>query len=815
MMISMPPGSRLGRYQILKELGRGGMAAVFQAHDPSLDRNVAIKVLPSFHTQDPSFLDRFTQEAQAVARLNHPGILQIFDFGEDKGFTYIVTEYVPGGTLLDRLRGEPVSVDESLRLTRPLAEALDHAHTQGILHRDLKPANVLLDADSRPILADFGLAWLLEAASRFTQVQQVVGTPDYMSPEQALGGDLDHRSDLYSFGVVLYEMLLGRPPFHTETPTATLMAHVHTPVPLPSSLDPDFNPRIEAVLLRALAKDPKDRYSSATRLVDSLAEAAGQAPAAGTEAVTQVTAAIAAPPGARERAAPAPPPPPRRRRWLLAGAGVGVVGVAIVAVAAVLLFSGDGEPDGARVAVAADTTPAATPSPTTPPGTSATELTPDTPTPPTPTETPTPPTPTETPTPAPPTATPTPAPPTATPTPAVSLAEALESLEEVRTRVESGVPFLRHLIPKEEIQVKYRTRAQLAELIDAYLSRQQLRDQVFNAQALYRTLGILSADDDLEQISRSIVEQQVSALFDDDGEVLYVLSDSPSFGGEEELAYAMAYMGGLQQQLFDIARMRRRASESGSLDQFRAVTAFIEADVYQIREGYTMTLLSKERVAELNKPLADNPLKAAPNVVRRAALFPQQAGFDFIASMFQSSGSWDGVDAVYAKPPVSTEQIIHPEKYLDSEQPVIPELPELEDGMGKGWNLLSENTLGEFLLRTYLEEHLEQAQAGSAAAGWGGDRYALLAGPEGERVLALLINWDTSEDSDEFFEAYAVFAENKTEGNADAVTDDPSRRWWITQDQTLLLTRSNSSTLLVIGKTRALVQRVLSVFSGS
>ena len=269
-MTSLLPGSQLGRYEVLEQIGRGGMATVFRALDPRLKRDVAVKVLPSYVSENPTLVDRFSQEAQSVARLDHPNIITVHDYGEDKGFTYIVMEYLTGGTLRDRL-DRKISPQEALEFLDPLARALDYAHGQGIVHRDVKPSNVLLDSDGNPKLSDFGLARVLEGSAYLTQENTVLGTADYMSPEQALGRAADHRSDLYALGIVLYQALLGRTPFHADTPSATLMAHIHEPAPLPTSLDPDFDSRLAAILLKALAKDPDDRHQSAGELARAVA----------------------------------------------------------------------------------------------------------------------------------------------------------------------------------------------------------------------------------------------------------------------------------------------------------------------------------------------------------------------------------------------------------------------------------------------------------------------------------------------------------------------------------------------------------------
>ena len=268
-MVSLPAGSGLGRYQILDQIGRGGMATVFRAYDSELDRHIAMKVMPSFQAEDPTFVARFRQEAQAVAALVHPSIIQVHDFGEDKGFAFIVMEHVTGGTLSDYM-ANPLPIDEVLHWVSPLAEALDYAHGKGIIHRDVKPDNVLVDSQQNTKLSDFGLARLVEGSAGLTGPDSILGTPNYIAPERVMGASADQKSDLYSFAVVVYEMLLGRVPFQGETASEIIMAHIHQPVPLPSTIDPEFGSRLEAVVIRALAKEPNDRFATGSQLVTAL-----------------------------------------------------------------------------------------------------------------------------------------------------------------------------------------------------------------------------------------------------------------------------------------------------------------------------------------------------------------------------------------------------------------------------------------------------------------------------------------------------------------------------------------------------------------
>jgi putative two-component system response regulator len=249
------------------------MAAVYRAYHPGLDRYVAIKVLPDFFADDPNYRERFQQEARSVARLKHPNILEVYDFGYEEGLAYLVLELIEGGTLADRV-GKPMDLREVIAILEPLAAALDHAHAHGILHRDIKPSNILLHKDGTPVLADFGLAKLLGSLRRLTSSGTVMGTPEYMSPEQAGDDPMGPSSDRYSLAVVAYEMLTGRVPFQADTPAAVLLSHVTKAMPATRELRGELSAHIEDVLRRALAKAPEDRYQSAAEFVTALKPAA-------------------------------------------------------------------------------------------------------------------------------------------------------------------------------------------------------------------------------------------------------------------------------------------------------------------------------------------------------------------------------------------------------------------------------------------------------------------------------------------------------------------------------------------------------------
>ncbi len=255
-MDQLQPGQMLGPYRIINQIGEGGMATVYKAYQPSMDRNVAIKVLPSKLAESSEFTQRFQQEARIIAKLEHPHILPVFDYGENNGVTYFVMRYLDAGTLREKMEtGRPLPLDEIDRLFTQLADALSYAHSNGIIHRDLKPSNALIDLQGNLFLTDFGIAKLLESASpRLTQTDAIMGTPAYISPEQAMAIQVDQRSDIYSLGIILYEMVTGRVPFVAETPLAVILKHVSDPLPLPSTVKADIPEAIEKVVLKALAK---------------------------------------------------------------------------------------------------------------------------------------------------------------------------------------------------------------------------------------------------------------------------------------------------------------------------------------------------------------------------------------------------------------------------------------------------------------------------------------------------------------------------------------------------------------------------------
>jgi serine/threonine protein kinase len=350
-------GTQLGRYDVRERLGQGGMAAVYKAWDANLDRWVAIKVLHDHLAGEPALKERFRREAKVVARLNHPNIVQVYDFGaiERNGLPiyYMVMAYMPGPSLRDiidqkRSCGEQFILSEIENIMRGICSALAYAHAQGMIHRDVKPGNILFGDQGQAVLADFGIARMV-AGDRLTQTGATSGTPLYMSPEQATGQNADHRSDLYSLGVILYELLAGHAPFLGESAVAIIMKHINDPMPPLPDMDGVTAGVMQAVLFRALAKDPQQRYQSAAAFLTDFEQAASisvpasDRPPHNTLRIPELAAAAGK----------------RRASWIWLAAGV--LGLTLTAIGLVM-FSSDrssaaSDPTNTAVAQVLTTTP--------------------------------------------------------------------------------------------------------------------------------------------------------------------------------------------------------------------------------------------------------------------------------------------------------------------------------------------------------------------------------------------------------------------------------------------------------------------------
>lgn len=263
-------GKTIGQYTILEEIGRGGMATVYSAMQASMNRKVAIKVLPRHFLHDPGFLERFEREVEVISRLEHPHILPIYDFGNADGVPFIAMRYLGGGSMAQMIRRGVPPINDIEKPFTQVAQALDYAHQQGIIHRDLKPGNIMLDEGGNAYLSDFGIARVM--GSELTG-SAIIGTPAYMSPEQAHGMTIDARSDVYALGIVLFELLTGREPYQSETPMGVLLMHVNEPMPAVSDFRSDVPARVEDVIEKATAKDRDLRYSSAGELARAFSEA--------------------------------------------------------------------------------------------------------------------------------------------------------------------------------------------------------------------------------------------------------------------------------------------------------------------------------------------------------------------------------------------------------------------------------------------------------------------------------------------------------------------------------------------------------------
>jgi serine/threonine protein kinase len=354
---------KFGRYEIKGEIGRGGMATVYHAYDPRFEREVALKVLPREMLHDVQFRVRFEREAKTIAMLEHPAIVPVYDFGEEDGQPYFVMRYMTGGSLSDRMKKGAMTLAEAARIVGHIAPGLDEAHSKHIVHRDLKPGNILFDQFNEPYISDFGIAKLAEAQTNVTG-SAIVGTPAYMSPEQAQGEGIDGRSDIYALGIILFEMLSGQQPYQGDTPMSVVIKQITDPVPHILDFKPDLPPDTEVIIEKAMAKDRNERFQDVMSIAAALnAVAHGERLGVGVSDKTVVTSdatkvsshrTVVA---AKHPAQPLPgtvvarrpqtpgvgtqveaPVAPRRQNGLWIGLGAGVVFLCILAGIGIVIF---------------------------------------------------------------------------------------------------------------------------------------------------------------------------------------------------------------------------------------------------------------------------------------------------------------------------------------------------------------------------------------------------------------------------------------------------------------------------------------------
>jgi len=335
---------QIGPYRVVEELGRGGMSNVYKAIQPSVNRVVALKVLHSALETDETAVRRFAKEAETAANLTHPNIVKVWDASTRCPPYYIAMEFLDGGTLADRLAAGPLPLEEAVAITQTMCSALDHAHGKGIVHRDIKPTNIVFDRTGKPVLTDFGIA-KASGQTRLTAAEQTPGTPDYMSPEQARGQKMDHRTDLYSLAMVVYEMVAGRTPFASDNPLVTMNQIINETVPRPSAYGANVPRAVEAVLIRAVAKTPGERYQSGAEFAGELVAAASQPQSATKDPI---------PVEVRETQT-------RSSAVLAALLAIVVIGIAAVAWSMMRAKAGGGSADGGTAPIGAIGTRTSTP----------------------------------------------------------------------------------------------------------------------------------------------------------------------------------------------------------------------------------------------------------------------------------------------------------------------------------------------------------------------------------------------------------------------------------------------------------------------
>ena len=384
-----------------------------------------------------------------------------------------------------------------------------------------------------------------------------------------------------------------------------------------------------------------------------------------------------------------------------------------------------------------------------------------------------------------------------------------DSLRQDLEQVSSDVVEIRGLTPKNEVEYRFVTSDQLRELLVSDFEEEYPQEEARMDQEVYVLLDLMEQDQDLYTILVDVLSEQVIGFYDYESGELYVVSDREELGPMEKVTFAHEYTHALQDQHFDLSSLPLQ--EEGNSDLSTAAVSLTEGDALLAQYNYMMSNLSADElqaVLEESQEAEMEKFEAAPRFIRESLLAPYLEGFSFVLDL----GGWEDINQAYADLPQSTEQILHPEKYLVRDEPQDVTMPDLESALGAGWSQLDSDVLGELNIRIYLETFVAKHVAAVAAAGWDGDRYLYLKNAEGEKLLALRSTWDSDSDAEEFFDAYISFVGEKSGGAWDLLLEEETERQWRTEGLSLYLGRNGSDVLIIIAPSEVVAERVLAGF---
>ena len=371
---------------------------------------------------------------------------------------------------------------------------------------------------------------------------------------------------------------------------------------------------------------------------------------------------------------------------------------------------------------------------------------------------------------------------------------------------------LRRLSPKSEMKCQFITPQELRDRFVAIFEEDYPQEEVAIDQEVYVLLDLMGEDQDLYAILLDVYSEQVIGFYDDELKELYVVSKKGELGPLEEIVLAHEYTHALQDQYFDLSSLP--LEEEGNSDLSIAVLSLVEGDASLVQGIYMWTILDdseREALSQELEELEDEAFDAAPRVIQKNLIFPYESGLNFVMALIEQDG-WDVVDQAYSDPPQSSEQILHPEKYLERDEPQAIEMPDLENALGGEWKQVDSDVLGEFNIRIYLETFVDEAEATTAAEGWDGDRYAYLKNTLSQKLLVWNSVWDSVNDAGEFFNAYLAFVEEKSQGTWSLALNNEGKRWWETEGLSLYLSQKESEVLLIMAPDRATTEEVLAEF---